>query len=593
MTARYAARAVMLYRPLPTELITSWRFLRHGVHGSGRDMGTLVCSALAAVFLSLLVPIATGQVLGTLVPSAQSSLIIQLCVALLIASVVSAAFGIIQNLALLRVEGRFESILQSAVWDRLLRLPTAFFKRYGTGELASIALGVGSIRAALMNVSATVAYSAIVVLLNFIALFWFSMPLALLATVLISIWATVFIFLGSRQMKWQTRSIQIGYKLADQVFQILRGLPKLRVADATDRAFANWAGKYAGQKEIQKRAGRYQNIVTVFNSTYPLLCTLIIFAAIAGPVRGSLSPTSYLAFNSSFAIMFAAVIQVANSINATINVIPIFNRLKPILTEPLEVAPKTTSPGELSGDIAVNHLSFSYTKDGPLVLDDISFHARPGELIAIVGPSGCGKSTLLRLLLGFERPLGGTVLYDGQDLESMDVAAVRRQFGVVLQQAKPFSGSILAAITGGYNFTLDDAWKAAEMAGLSDDIAAMPMGMHTVITDMNTISGGQRQRIIIANALIRRPRILFFDEATSALDNMTQRIVTESTQRLNATRIVIAHRLSTVMDADQIIVLNSGRVAQQGSPAELLAETDGMFYRLVKRQIQQPLSRPL
>lgn len=190
------------------------------------------------------------------------------------------------------------------------------------------------------------------------------------------------------------------------------------------------------------------------------------------------------------------------------------------------------------------------------------------------------------MLIGFDRPTSGGVLYDGQDLGSLDQAAVRRQCGVVLQNAQPFTGSILDCICGAELHTLEEAWEAAEMAGLAEDIRRMPMGMHTVLSDGGgTVSGGQRQRLMIAQALIRRPRILFFDEATSALDNETQRVVIESTRALRATRVVIAHRLSTVLDADRVIVMSDGRIAQQGPPAELLADTGGLFHELVRRQI--------
>jgi ATP-binding cassette subfamily C protein len=242
--------------------------------------------------------------------------------------------------------------------------------------------------------------------------------------------------------------------------------------------------------------------------------------------------------------------------------------------------------GELSGEIEAHHLSFRYDDDGPAVLDDVSFHVLPGEFVAVVGGSGSGKSTLLRLLIGFDEPTSGTVLYDGQDLAGLDQAAVRRQCGVVLQNAQPFTGSILDCIRGSQTASLDDVWEAAEMSGLARDIRQLPMGLHTVVSaGGGTLSGGQRQRLMIAQALVRRPRILFFDEATSALDNETQRIVTESTRKLRATRVVIAHRLSTVMDADRVFVMDQGRIVQQGTPAELRSDTAGLFHQLVRRQL--------
>ncbi|TWP50480.1 NHLP bacteriocin export ABC transporter permease/ATPase subunit [Lentzea tibetensis] len=580
------SRAVMFYLPLPEKPVRSWQLMAFGLKGSLRDVRNLCTAAAVAVLLGLLVPITTGQVLGEFVPNAQTSLIIQLCLALVLASLVSAAFALLENVALLRIEGRFESTLQAAVWDRLLRLPARFFTRYSTGELASAALGVKHIRAVLMGVSSVALHSGVLALFNFLLLFWFSVPLALLAGLFVLVGIVVFVVLGLRQMRWQGKALELDHRLANKVFQTLRALPKLRVAAAENRAYGDWAGDFVREKEFQKKVGRYQDIVTVFNAAYVPLCTMLLFIALAGPARDVMSVAEFLAFNAAFAIMLTSMMQFTSSVTSVIAIVPMYRRLVPVLTEPLEVSEANTVPGELSGDIEVNHLSFGYAEDAPPVLNDVSFHIRPGEFVAVVGPSGCGKSTLLRLLLGFEKPVSGTVLYDGQDLSSLDTAAVRRQCGVVLQQAKPTTGTIYQAIAGAQNFTIDDAWAAAEMAGLEADIRAMPMGMHTILSDGGTLSGGQRQRLVIAQALIRKPRILFFDEATSALDNETQRVVTESTQRLRATRIVIAHRLSTVMDADRVIVLNAGQVEQFGSPADLLADTDGLFHQLVRRQMQ-------
>jgi ABC-type bacteriocin/lantibiotic exporter with double-glycine peptidase domain len=307
---------------------------------------------------------------------------------------------------------------------------------------------------------------------------------------------------------------------------------------------------------------------------------------LAGPARGTLSVSSFLTFNTAVTMMLTSVTQLTGALISAASVLPLFEQIKPVLDETPEVRGGSTAPGTLSGAIEARDLSFRYAEDAPLVLDNVSFQVLPGEFVAIVGASGCGKSTLLRLLIGFDKPVSGGVLYDGQDLAALDQAAVRRQCGVVLQNAQPFTGSILDCICGVEMFSLEEAWEAAGMAGLTEDIKRMPMGMHTVLSDGGgTVSGGQRQRLMIAQALIRRPRILFFDEATSALDNETQRIVIESTRKLRSTRVVIAHRLSTVMDADRVIVMSDGRVVQQGSPAVLLADTGGLFHELVRRQI--------
>jgi ATP-binding cassette subfamily C protein len=265
--------------------------------------------------------------------------------------------------------------------------------------------------------------------------------------------------------------------------------------------------------------------------------------------------------------------------------VPLYERAAPILKTLPEVDSTRSNPGELSGAIEANHLVFRYRPDSPLVLRDLSFTVQPGQFVAFVGPSGCGKSTLLRLLLGFEQPESGAVYFDGQDLAGLDVQAVRRQMGVVLQTGKLISGDILTNIIGAAPLTVDDAWEAARLSGLDRDIQAMPMGLHTVINESGGgLSGGQRQRMMIARAIVAKPRLLLFDEATSALDNHTQSIVSQSLKGLKATRIVIAHRLSTIIDADRIFVVDKGRIEQSGTYEELMKQ-GGLFAELAKRQL--------
>ncbi|MFG2433965.1 NHLP bacteriocin export ABC transporter permease/ATPase subunit [Streptomyces sp. NPDC048508] len=583
--AEFEPRAVMFYRPLPERRLSPLRLLRFCLGGTAGDLRNLAISGLVTVAIGALVPIATGRVLGAYVPKAQHGLIVQVCLALMVTSVVSAAFMLLQNLTLLRMEGRIEASLQPAVWDRLLRLPTTFFTSRSTGELASAAMGISAIRRLLAGVGPTLAQAGTVGAMNLGLLFWYSVPMALAAIGMLVVIAAVFLGLGLWQVRWQRRLVVLSNKLNNQAFQTLRGLPKLRVAAAENYAYAAWAGEFARSRELQQRVGRIKNLTTVMGAVYLPLCSLLMFMLLAGPARGSLSAAGFLTFNTSVTMLLTSVTQITGAFVSAAAALPMFEEIRPVLDATPEVRVASTRPGLLSGGIEARRLSFRYADDGPLVLDDVSFAVRPGEFVAVVGPSGCGKSTLLRLLIGFDRPVSGSVLYDGQDLAALDQSAVRRQCGVVLQHAQPFTGSILDCICGTEPYTPEEAMAAAEMAGLAEDIRRMPMGLHTLVSGSGAISGGQRQRLMIAQALIRRPRILFFDEATSALDNETQRTVIESTKALNATRVVIAHRLSTVLDADRVVVMEEGRVAQQGTPAELLADTGGRLHELVRRQL--------
>ncbi|GAB7106309.1 NHLP bacteriocin export ABC transporter permease/ATPase subunit [Streptomyces phaeofaciens JCM 4814] len=581
----FEPRAVMFYRPLPERMSGPLGLLRFSMRGTRGDLVNLLLSGLVTVAIGALVPIATGKVLGEYVPRAQPGPIAQVCLAVMVAGVVAAAFTLLQNLTILRLEGRIEATLQPAVWDRLLRLPTTFFAARSTGELASAAMGISAIRRLLAGLGPSVAQSVTIGAMNLGLLLWYSVPMALAAIGMLVVVAAVFLGLGLWQVRWQRRLVVLSNKLNNQAFQTLRGLPKLRVAAAENYAYAAWAEQFARSRELQQRLGRIKNLSTVLGAVYLPLCSLLMFMLLAGPARGALSAADFLTFNTSVTMLLTSVTSLTGAFVAAVAALPLFEEIAPVLEATPEARTASTRPGPLSGALEARRLSFRYSDDGPLVLDDVSFEVRPGEFVAVVGPSGCGKSTLLRLLIGFDRPVSGSVLYDGQDLAALDPSAVRRQCGVVLQHAQPFTGSILDVICGTGSYTPEEAMAAAELAGLAQDIARMPMGLHTIVAGSGSVSGGQRQRLMIAQALIRRPRLLFFDEATSALDNETQRTVIESTRKLNATRVVIAHRLSTVMDADRVIVMENGRVAQQGPPAQLLADTGGRLHELVRRQL--------
>jgi ATP-binding cassette subfamily C protein len=367
--------------------------------------------------------------------------------------------------------------------------------------------------------------------------------------------------------------------------QLLTGIAKLRVAGAERRAFAVWAGQYSVQKANAARAQSAANALAVFNSASGVLTSLVIFAAVAFLLKGGVSTGEFVAFNTAFAQFLFASTGLTSAFTSILQAAPFYERAKPILQALPEVDTEKPDPGELRGRVEINHVSFRYDPDGPLVLDDVSLLAEPGEFVAIVGPSGAGKSSLLRLMLGFDEPEAGSVYYDLHDISELNVQAVRHQIGVVLQNGRLMMGTLFQNIAGASQLTMDQAWEAARMAGLDKDIEMMPMGMFTFLGEgTSAISGGQRQRLMIARAIASRPRILLFDEATSALDNRTQAIVSSSLEKLLATRIVIAHRLSTIMNADMIYVLVAGRIVQSGTYAELMGK-EGPFRELAARQI--------
>jgi NHLM bacteriocin system ABC transporter ATP-binding protein len=578
-------KADVLYAPLPSGVRGARALLRFGQRGNRRDVGQLALTGLLVAALGLISPVMTGTILGTFVARAQKHLIIEGALVVIGAAFVAAALSVVMNIAALRLEGRSTATLQSAVWIRLLSLPVSFFSRYSTGELGTAALGINAVQETLSSVTTTATLGALVGSANLVLVYFYSVPLALIATGLVTTGAAVCVIAGFFEVRWQRQLYTVEQRLSSTVFQLLNGLPKLRVAAAEDRAFGVWAADFTRSRTLATSARRVQNVITTFNAAFPLLCTVVIFSVVAGPMHGQLPIATFLSFFTAFSLLLAATLQFTGVAITTMNVVPMLERLGPILEAEQESTAQRADPGELSGQITFSHVSFRYGEDGPLALQDVTFSARPGEFLAIVGPTGCGKSTILRLLLGFEAPTSGAVLYDGQDLTELDVTLVRRQCGVVLQNGALLAGSIKDNIIGSASYTIDDAWGAARMAGIDEEIAALPMSMHTGVSEgTSTLSGGQRQRIMIARALVSRPRMVFFDEATSALDNPTQLVVAESTRNLNATRVVIAHRLSTVADADRILVLDQGGIVQEGTYEQLIADSAGLFARLTSRQ---------
>jgi NHLM bacteriocin system ABC transporter ATP-binding protein len=414
---------------------------------------------------------------------------------------------------------------------------------------------------------------------------WYSVSLATVAIGLAVVGMSFTCVVSLMQVSRQRSLTQIHGKLFGTILQFITGISKIRLSATENRAFAIWARQFGEQKAIAFKAGMISNIISTFNSAFPVLSLAAIFFWLSSRQSGLLSTGSFLAFNAAFIIFQSALVQLSETLVSSLDVVPMYERAKPILEALPEFDVTKRYPGSLTGNIEVSHVCFRYSPDGPLVLDDISFGAKPGELVALVGASGSGKSTLLRLLIGFESPESGSVFYDGQDLAVLDNREVRRQIGVVLQNGKIMAGDIFRNIVGSSNLTVDDAWEAARMAGFDDDIRRMPMGMHTILPPGGgTLSGGQRQRLMIARAVVHKPRIILFDEATSALDNTTQSIVSKSLEKLHSTRVVIAHRLSTIINADRILVLDRGKILQTGNYEQLIGR-EGPFLELTKRQL--------
>lgn len=604
VTAAVAAQlgrfAYVVYRPFGAEPLHALRLLRFGMHRSRRDLVMVGVMGVAVALLGLVPPLAIGALYNTVIPGAQRGQLAQLTLGLVVCALAVAAFETVRGVAVLRIEGRVGPGLQAAVWDRLLTLPLPFFRQYTAGDLATRAMGVEEMRSIASGTVITILLSGVLSLANIALLFYYDFRLAWIGIALIGVGLAVSWALSYLQIRQQRLILPLRSRIAGVVHQLLMGISKLKAAGAEVYGFGLWAHLFSKQRRLQFRARTLRNAQIVVSAMFPLLATLVLFHAVAGqsaisdadtfagerrPLDAMMRTGDFLAFIAAFNLALTAMLSSSTALVGALAIVPLYEQLKPILDAAPEVHTGKRDPGELSGAIELQHVTFRYQPDVPPALHDVSIRVRPGEFVALVGPSGSGKSTILRLLLGFELPEAGSVAYDEQDLRGLDPEAVRQQIGVVTQDGRLMPGDIFTNIVGSSAVGIEAAWEAARMAGLDEDIRRTPMGMHTVVSDGGgTFSGGQRQRLMIARALLHRPRIVFFDEATSALDNRMQDIVSRSLLQLKATRIVVAHRLSTIRNADRVYVIQAGRLVEAGTFEDLLAG-GGEFGQIARRQL--------
>jgi NHLM bacteriocin system ABC transporter ATP-binding protein len=586
VAAKVGPTAYMLYRPFPSEPLRPLQVLKFGLQGCKPDLLTALAAATLGAVLGLVLPLATGMLFETIIPGADRGQLVQMTLVLVAVALAGALFTVVRGIAVVRLETRTSGVIQAAVWDRLVALPLPFFRDYSAGELAMRAMGVEEIRRLMTGAVVTGLLAGLFSLSNLFLLFHYDPLLGAVGTALIAISLIVSVSVGLLQLRSQRAIVELRSRISGRMLQFLTGISKLKLAGAEPQAFALWARDFGEQRDRQFHNRILGVRLSVFNAAYPVLCSILLFTLAARSLgtEEAMGTGDFLGFTAAFGLCLGAVLSTSTAVIQALSAVPLYEQVKPILQTSPEVRPGKDDPGELSGAIELQHVSFRYG-DGPPVLRDVSVRIRPGEFVAFVGPSGSGKSTLFRLLLGFETPEVGSISYDEQDLGGVDVEAVRRQMGVVLQSGRVMTGDVYTNIVGSSSATLDDAWEAARMSGLDEDIRRMPMGMHTLVSDGGgTLSGGQRQRLMIARAIVNRPRILLMDEATSALDNRTQAIVSASLDGLRATRVVIAHRLSTILHADQIHVLVAGAIVESGTYEELMAH-DGVFASMARRQL--------
>ena len=550
---------------------------------SGPNALLLVVCALVVVFLGMFTPMANKLIFDTVIPTGDAADLLPITGLLIGATVGTLLLTLTRNLYIIRIQHIIEMHVQNAVMARTFLLSPTFFSKHSSGELTAKLQNV-SILASLVNETIVGALlSGTLSIIYLVQVYYYGGSLLWPAIAIIGAQATVFALNYRRSVKMRHHYTERAAKLSGLEYNLFAGIQKLKLTGSENRAFARWLDRYGDAARFLYNPLFTYRLYPALTALLGLGGTMLIFWS---TLKNGVSTSDYIAFNSAFGMITASLVQLNGVLPSISQIRPLLESVKPILEAVPEMEDKAPQVQRLSGKIEISGLSFRYSDDGPLILNDLSLAIKPGEYVGIVGKSGCGKSTLMRLMLGFEYPLSGGVYYDNYDLAKVDKASLRRRIGCCLQSGSLFTGDLFHNITITAPWaTHDEAWEALRLACLEDDVRRMPMGLHTMVSEGGGgFSGGQKQRLLIARALISKPDIIFFDEATSALDNIAQKTVSDNLDALKCTRVVIAHRLSTIRHCDRIIVLDKGRIAEQGTFEELMAN-QGLFYEMAQRQL--------
>lgn len=575
--------AICFYKPFPlreldiadlcTYMFSLLRF---------RDYVLMIGLLAFVTAIGQLGPYLTGYLNDKVLYSGSEALLAATLLTMFFAGMSGALISQVHAIGKSAIEKRISLAVESATMMRVLSLEPAFFKHYSSGELSSRISGVNELCSAIFDAVFSTGLTAVFSLVYIVQIVHYAASLVVPALVITSLSFITTAVVTLRQVRVTRKMMKEGSKESGLVFQLISGVSKIKNAGAEKRVFAKWARQYVKTAKYRYNPELLIKLGPVLSGIITMVGTIVMFYV---AIKSGVSYSKYMAFSAAYGNVEGAFAALMSMGMTAASIRPLLEMIEPVLKEVPEISEHKQVVTNLSGGIEMNNVSFRYNDGMPFVLDNISLKVKAGQYVAIVGKTGCGKSTLMRILLGFEKPVRGAVFYDGKDLQSVDIKSLRSKIGCVMQNGKLFQGDIFSNIViAAPGATLRDAWDAADTAGLSEDIRRMPMGMSTLISEgQGGISGGQRQRLLIARAVASKPRILMFDEATSALDNITQKIVSDSLERLKCTRIVIAHRLSTIRNCDRIIVLDGGKIIEDGTYDELIA-MGGFFSELVARQ---------
>ena len=575
--------AVAFYKPFPLKRMNIASFMKYLVEQiAPSDLAFLGGATAVATLVGMLMPKLNNMLFSDVLASGSGQALLGIAIFMICTTLSVLMVNIIQSLAMMRVNTKLGINVQAAAMMRLLTLPANFFRSYSSGEMSSRVSYISSLADQLVRMALSTGLTSIFSLAYVTQIYVYAPALVAPALVIILVNVVVSAVTMLLQVKISKQQMELSAKNDGMCHGLITGIQKIRLSGAEHRAFARWGKLYAKSAQLIYNPPMILKVSRVLGTAISVIGTMVLYYA---AVKSKVSISEYYAFNTAYGMVFGAFMTLAGTATTIANIKPTLDMVRPILETVPEIDETKKMVTQLKGGIELNNVSFRYSEDMPMILDNLSLKIHPGQYVAIVGKTGCGKSTLMRTLLGFETPQKGAVYYDGQDLKSLDPKSLRRRIGTVMQDGKLFMGDVYSniVITAPW-LTLDDAWEAAEIAGIAEDIRRMPMGMHTIISEgQGGISGGQRQRLMIARAVAPKPKILMFDEATSALDNLTQKQVSEALDKMKCTRIVIAHRLSTIRQCDRIIVLDGGRIIEDGTYEQLIAK-NGYFAELVARQ---------
>jgi len=574
----------VIYRPFPSHPLRLNDVLTFAALGNFGNVSLALLMAVAAAVTGLLIPICTGVIFNTVIPEARYGQLLALGMIILAGAVAGSLFQLTLSISMIRLEKRTNFHLQAALVDRLLALPIPFFHRFNSGDLTWRCLGITNFQSIISDSATTMIIGSVFSIFYLVALFIYSAALAEIAILFSCALLLALAVIAYMNVRLSSQECNLQGAMAANMIETLGGIEKIRLCRAENRFFNYYASQLQKFADVHLRSRVCSSVQALINAVFPIGTTMVFFYWI-GKNHSNMPLGDFIAFIAMYSAFMAAVTPMTISLISLVNIVPLYKRIQPLLQATPEAVGFNRDPGRLTGELKVCNLSFGYTAAGQTALKNINLNIRPGEFIALVGRSGAGKSTLLKLLLGFNRPDSGEIFYNGMSLESLDIRKVRRQLGVVLQNGQLFDGSIFDNISCGRTSSVDDAWVAAITAGCEREIKEMPLQMDTILTaGGGLLPGGLKQRLLIARCLLLHPRMIFFDEATSALDNQSQAIIARRLEHLKISRIVVAHRLSTIVNADRIYVMDQGTIVDSGTYQELVRRNE-FFAGLVGRQI--------